>query len=337
MKQSSFSIPEIVFLIFAFCLTIWIVAPPGIGINNANIDSQKVIDQTDFKHSVISTVKDKISKVDDLVINTINTTSSQEPVITPKKGNNSLDYNTLLALLSLTTLLSISISFWLYRWRKIAISGNEIVVPETFSQQVNDIVLAVKNSSSKLGSVVNQQSNAVGQSSNSLALLSENIKEMIEVHMKLQSTLDQKEDEINRYKEGYDAKIFHNFLLRFVKVDISLKQYIEDNEDNEGNEEVKDILELMEYALYECDVKAFSPELGSNYKTAEGVADNPKKIDTNDESKHFAISDVFDEGYRREMDDGSYKIITQAKVSVYIYKKPEQEIDGKEQNDTIQE
>ena len=338
MKQSYFSISEIVFLIFAFCLTIWIVAPPSISINNANVDSQKVIDQTDFKQSVISIVKDKISKVDDLVVNTINTTSSQESIVNPTGNNDALDYNILLALLSLTTLLSISVSFWLYRWRRIAISGNEIVVPETFSQQVQGIVVAIKNGSSELGSVVNQQSNAVNQSSNSLTLLSENTKEMIEVHMKLQSTLDQKEDEINRYKEGYDAKIFHNFLLRFTIVDQSINDYIKDDSTDEVVRDVlEDIQEVMEDALAECSVESFSPEIGGDYRSAEGVADNPKKVDTDDESKHFVIAEVFDEGYRREMDDGGYKIITQAKVSVYIYKRPEQEIDNKEQNNTIQE
>jgi molecular chaperone GrpE (heat shock protein) len=212
------------------------------------------------------------------------------------------------------------------------------VVPETFSQQVNDIVLAVKNSSSKLGSVVNQQSNAVGQSSNSLALLSENIKEMIEVHMKLQSTLDQKEDEINRYKEGYDAKIFHNFLLRFTRVDRTFNDYIKDESvDETVRDALEDIREMMEDALAECGVEAFSPEEGLNYKTTEGVADNPKTIDTDDESKHFTIAKVLDEGYRREMGNLDYKIITKAEVKVYIYKKPDPKSNDKEQDNAIQE
>jgi molecular chaperone GrpE (heat shock protein) len=266
----------------------------------------------------ISSINDEKKQIEQLY-------KDAQTLFKEENNKNRINYDLLLALLSITTLVSIIISFWLYRWRRVVIAGNMPVVPETFSQQVNDIVLAVKNSSSKLGSVVNQQSNAVGQSSNSLALLSENIKEMIEVHMKLQSTLDQKEDEINRYKEGYDAKIFHNFLLRFTRVDRTFNDYIkDDNVDETVRDALEDIREMMEDALAECGVEAFSPEKGLNYKTAEGVADNPKTIDTDDESKHFTIAEVLDEGYRRETDSG-FKVITQAKVSIFVYKKLEQE------------
>jgi hypothetical protein len=335
MKRLQISGVDIFFLTLLFVIFIAIVSAPNMLISSSNDNIKKVSNQIESRQNIAN-----ISS--DLVISTNLSPLSQEVITTPKEANNNLDYNILLVLLSFTTLVSIFISFWLYRWRKVATSDKEIVVPEVFAQQLQSIYASVNYSNSQLentikkqSDVVNQQSNEVNKSSISLSSLREDIEDMTEVHMKLQSVISQKEDEINRYKEGYDAKIFHNFLLRFVKVDISLKQYTEDNKDNE---DVKEILELMEYALYECDVEAFSPELGSNYKTAEGVADNPKKIDTNDESKHFAIAEVFDEGYGRQMEDGSYKIITQAKVSVYIYKKPEQkEGSNKEQDNTIQE
>ena len=323
----------------------WIVASPSTSINNDNIDSQIVTDQPNFKQSVISIVKDKTSKVDDLAVNTINTRSSQELVVTPKGNNNALDYNILLVLLSFTTLLSIFVSFWLYRWRKVATSDKEIVVPEVFAQQLKSFLASVNYSNSKMentikkqSDVVSQQSNEVNKSRISLGYLNEKIREMIEVHMKLQSTLDKKEDEINRYKEGYDAKIFHNFLLRFTRVDRTFNDYIKDESvDETVRDALEDIREMMEDALAECGVEAFSPEEGLNYKTTEGVADNPKTIDTDDESKHFTIAKVLDEGYRREMGNLDYKIITKAEVKVYIYKKPDPKSNDKEQDNAIQE
>jgi molecular chaperone GrpE (heat shock protein) len=214
----------------------------------------------------------------------------------------------------------------------VATSDKEIVVPEVFAQQLKSFLASVNYSNSKMentikkqSDVVSQQSNEVNKSRISLGYLNEKIREMIEVHMKLQSTLDKKEDEINRYKEGYDAKIFHNFLLRFTRVDRTFNDYIkDDNVDETVRDALEDIREMMEDALAECGVEAFSPEKGLNYKTAEGVADNPKTIDTDDESKHFTIAEVLDEGYRRETDSG-FKVITQAKVSIFVYKKLEQE------------
>jgi len=241
-----------------------------------------------------------------------------------KNDESSVNYDLLLILLSITALASITVSFWLYRWRRVVTAGNMPVVPETFAQQVNDIVSAVKNSNDELGNNINQQSTTLNQSNSSLLSLSEDIKTMIEVHMKLQSALDQKENEINRHKEGYDAKIFHKFLLRFTRVDQVFKDYIGDDEiDKDVRDALEDIGEVMEDALAECGVETFSPEIGGDYRIVEGVADNPKKFDTDNEGKHFLIKEVLDEGYRRETSDGNYKIITEAKVSIYVYKKPE--------------
>jgi molecular chaperone GrpE (heat shock protein) len=331
MKRLQISGVDIFFLTLLFVIFIAIVSAPNMLISSSNDNIKKVSNQIESRQNIAN-----ISS--DLVISTNLTTLSQEVITTPKEANNNLDYNILLVLLSLTTLVSIFISFWLYRWRKVATSDKEIVVPEVFAQQLQSIYASVNYSNSQLentikkqSDVVNQQSNEVNKSSISLSSLRENIKEMIEVHMKLQSTLDQKEDEINRYKEGYDAKIFHNFLLRFTIVDQSINDYIGDNGISEEVRDVlKNIQEVMEDALAECGVESFSPEIGGDYRSAEGVADNPKKVDTDDESKHFAIAEVFGEGYRRKIDDGGYKIITQAKVSVYIYKNPEQGVSNKE-------
>ena len=40
-----------------------------------------------------------------------------------------------------------------------------------------------------------------------------NINDMSQTFMTLQTNLDQKDEEIARYKDGYDATIFKNFLL----------------------------------------------------------------------------------------------------------------------------
>ncbi len=314
-----------------------------IGIENSNKVYRKIEEETNKKKELeeaLKKAKIELQKEVDLLKDTsdklsiqIRKTNNEKKQVerlykdsqTYSSNKSSINYDLLLILLSVTTLASIIISFWLYRWRRVVIAGNMPVVPEKFAQQVNDIVSAVKNSGTELGNDINQQSTILNQSNSSLLSLSEDIKTMIEVHMKLQSTLDQKEDEINRYKEGYDAKIFHNFLLRFTRVDRTFNDYIKDESvDETVRDALEDIREMMEDALAECGVEAFSPKKGLNYKTAEGVADNPKTIDTDDESKHFTIAEVLDEGYRRETDSG-FKVITQAKVSIFVYKKPEQE------------
>ena len=70
----------------------------------------------------------------------------------------------------------------------------------------------------------------------------------------------------------------------------------------------------------------FSPELGSDYKTTEGVADNPEIKDTIDEKQDSTIAEVLQVGYRRRLPDESedeFQIIASAKVAIYVYKKSE--------------
>lgn len=237
----------------------------------------------------------------------------------------------LILILGLTTLVSVSTSFWLYRWRRTIIAGNDIVVPESFANQVNSIVSSLNVNSSKVEKTASQQSSIANGFNNSLSILSNNIQNMIDTYMSLQSSLDKKDNEIERYKKGYDAEIFENFLLRFSKVDRVIKEYIDDGEiDING---LKDIQEVMEDALDECGVESFSPLTGEDYRNSEGVADNPKKVITNDQSNNFLIKDVVQPGYRRRLPDSSFEVIAQAKVVVYIYQdsKDLNEIEKKEQ------
>jgi len=241
----------------------------------------------------------------------------------------------LIIILGLISLISLSTTFWLYRWRRVVVAGKDIVVPETFAKQVNGIVQAVHGSSSELGKVINQQSGAVNQFSDSLKSLDENIKGMIDTYMSLQAALDQKDEEIARFKDGYDSKIFHNFLLRFTRVDRVIQEYLEDKKiDLDG---LKDIREVMEDALEECGVELFSPNTGESYLDLDGIAGNPKKIDTKDESQNLTICEVIKIGYRRKLPNANFEIITQAKVSIFVYKAESQQSEEFKTDEKLEE
>jgi len=296
-------------------------------VNNVESNNAK-LDIKSTEESSPSTIERGIgdtNKIDDKLLDTASVDSDQNNKADSdiKENNYQINYDILIVILSLTTLVSVLISFWLYRWRKVVIAGKEIVIPETFAKQVGDIVKAVSGSSSELGTVVNQQSVAVNKFNSSLSALDESIRNMIDTYMSLHSSLDQKDEEISRYKKGYDAKIFHNFLLRFARVDQVIKEYIGDGEiDLEG---LKDIHEVMEDALEECDVESFSPEIGSDYRKSDGVADNPKKNLTSNKNENFLIKEILQPGYRRRLPDSKFEVIVQAKVVVYVYEEPGEE------------
>ena len=145
----------------------------------------------------------------------------------------------------------------------------------------------------------------------------EEISNMNKIITHLQGAVEKNEEEIKRYKKGYDADIFHTFLFRFTKVDKVLKEYIDDGKiDLEG---LDDIQIQMEDALKECKVEVYSPEIGANYKTLDYIADNPKKIPTSDKNLHETIAEIYQVGYLRRLPDLSLKLISEARVVVYEY------------------
>jgi molecular chaperone GrpE (heat shock protein) len=180
----------------------------------------------------------------------------------------------------------------------------------------------VKAHSSDVESHLSNQTETIKSLRNDLSTLMKTINDMSQTFMTLKTNLDQKDEEIARYKDGYDATIFKNFLLRFTRVDKVIKEYLGDNKiDING---LKDIQIQMNDALAECDVEVFSPKIGANFKSAIGVADNPEIRETSDKSQDSTIAEILMPGYHRKLSSNvndDYQIIIEAKVVIYVYKK----------------
>ncbi len=207
--------------------------------------------------------------------------------------------------LSFTTLISVGISFYLYRWRKILLANNNMIVPEEWAKTIQGVGKSLtsfgKGVSEHLSNVANETNNNTVKISN-----------MIETYMQLQSALDEKDAEIKRLKTGYDAEIFRKFISRFIRIDQTIDDFI--NEDGE-TPDLLQLRRLFEDALDECGISKFSPIIGENYRSAKGVSDNPKTILTDDPTKEFLITEVIEAGY--QLNNGQENnIIIPSKVKI---------------------
>ena len=177
----------------------------------------------------------------------------------------------------------------------------------------------VKEHSSDSEWHLTQQTETIKSLRTDLSALKKDINDMSQTFMTLKTSLDQKDEEISRYKNGYDATIFKNFLLRFTRVDKVIKEYIGDNKiDLNG---LQDIQIQMDDALAECDVEIYIPEIGLDYKTTAGLEDNPEIRETLEKSKDATIAEILMPGYRRKLPNDGYQIIVEAKVAIHVYKK----------------
>lgn len=232
-------------------------------------------------------------------------------VNTCQPSNNTLMYlYGIIFILLCLTLISTAISFYLYRWRRILINNSHYLMPESlvcelarFREGITASSIGAKDELDKLKNVSAENSRK--------------IENMIETFMTFQRAIDEKESEIKRLRNGYDIDVFKRYLGRFIKVSQLIDAHI--REQGSAAQYLDDIRKLLDDALDECGVEPFSPRIGEDYRSAVGIADNPKTLQSDNQADEFKIAEVVECGYRVRVND-TYNYIIPAKVRVYTSK-----------------
>jgi molecular chaperone GrpE (heat shock protein) len=229
-----------------------------------------------------------------------------------KSFNNNYLFILSFILMGLITIISLVISFYLYRWRRIVTNKNEIMVPETFESIMTGSLQVIKSFDINFKKGMKEIKN-IGYTSE------EKIEEIKEIYMQLQNTINEKENEINRFKEGYDTKIFISFLKGFINVDTAIKG-IQNDFDEQGlnKDDFNFISKAMDNALYDCGVNRYEPKIGTDIRDIE-IGDDYKKIETENKEKEYKIAEVIEAGYIIEENEKVH-YIKPAKVSVFVPK-----------------
>jgi hypothetical protein len=212
----------------------------------------------------------------------------------------------IIGILAIGFSLSVSITFYLYRWRKILLSNPNTVVPEEWAKFLQDVGKKLHFLS---GTVENNLKRVVSTSLDQTSKISN----MTNTYMELQNALYEKDQEISRLKKGYDAEIFRRFIVRFARIEQSLDDFLIDNDESEEYSQLK---RLFEDAFEECGVTRSSLSVGDDYRTAIGVSDNPKTENTDDPKLEFKISEIIESGYELNTGIGDRTIIP-SKVRIY--------------------
>src|SRR5262249_14130106 len=120
--------------------------------------------------------------------------------------------STVLGTLSLATLISLFTSYSLYRARRVMPDAPNSLVPEEWGNALTGISGHVD----KLTSSFERGLRDVATKSSAD---SEKLTHIAETFVTLRAALDEKDNEIRRFKKGYDAEVFRKFLYRFIRVD----------------------------------------------------------------------------------------------------------------------
>jgi hypothetical protein len=212
----------------------------------------------------------------------------------------------LLIVLSAATLISVAITFYLYRWRRLALANTQMVVPEAFARWIWNIDKQIATLVRSIMANTRGVEKWGGSAEKSIA-------DLVDTFMTLQKALDERDAEIRRLRTGYDAHIFQKFISRFIRVDQAIEDFIGmDKIDKDGFEQIRAVLED---ALDECGVERFGPKIGEDYRQADGVADNPKVVAPESRNDEFKIIEVLEPGYRLRLQEG-FEVILASKVRI---------------------
>ena len=213
----------------------------------------------------------------------------------------------------LVAFLSTIVSLYLYYWRYKLIVNKEFLIPE------------------KVVSVLSTQSNEFSQLSQfniQVAKLIENhtkksdsdISELRDILIQFQKSLNEKDQVISRYKQGYDNKIFKDYIGRFYRIykfltDLDQKQSLE-------NSDLKKIKTLFDDAFDQSGVEIFYPSIGVNYlDEGEILDDNPIIKLTDNEDDDNKVIEVNNPGLRFLDKQIENRILIKSKVTILQYKK----------------
>lgn len=215
--------------------------------------------------------------------------------------------------LSASTLIAILISFYLYRWRKILIQSQDVLLPEELAKSIMTF-----------SSDIQQQTKASKlfgrEFRDNTSKVTEGIKVLGKSLLTFQKSLEDKDREINRYKSGYDAVILKRNLMGFVRLALFI-----DEIESESNE-VKKIHLLLEDALEDCGVEKFFPEIATSFKLAIGVEEGPEVQRVDDPDLDMKILEVRRPGFQFSQGNSlDTRVILKARVVVGRYVKGEEE------------
>jgi hypothetical protein len=229
--------------------------------------------------------------------------------------------NTLLWLAVITmafaTAISVTISFYLYRWRRIIISDHALLVPESLISEIRSLDSSLESHQKSVTEMARATSSGYEKIAERISHSAQTAAQVLDASTTWQRALDERDREIQRLRAGYDTELFRRFIVRFVSVKNAAE--ILQSENDIGPKSLKQINRLLDDAFDECGLERFHPEIGEDYRAAKGVADNPTQIPTDRPEDAFRIEKIISAGYRSRSGE-QYAVIVPAEVSILVYR-----------------
>ena len=127
------------------------------------------------------------------------------------------------------------------------------------------------------------------------------------------------QNRVEKLQDGYDWNIVRTFCLRVIRCIDNLETRIENLDGNtELGEHLEDVRDELLFALESSGVEQYRPEVNSEYRGQEKLAEAVKQKETPKKSDQAGkIAKVVRPGYRYIIDEENFKIVRTAQVKLF--------------------
>jgi hypothetical protein len=241
--------------------------------------------------------------------------NEDQAAIETTQGSDGLLY-TAIILLALSLTVSIYLTIYILKWR-LRVSDTQVsVVPEVLLTSLSSQSQALAQNTSYLSEYIKRISH--DREKTDVGIL-----ELQKAFSIFQDSLNKKDQEIERYKKGYDSAVYKKFLGKFTKFYVDLKREADAPENVQSVKILSDMLELMEDALLECNVAIKFPSLMDNADEYREIISGNKKVQkTNQPDLHGKIAEVVTPAFMLKTQAGD-EVLREATITVYSYENSE--------------
>lgn len=209
---------------------------------------------------------------------------------------------------------AIVIAYQFYRWRR-SVEETGALVPEAWADYLMQAVEYSKSTQQSVETLAEVQIKVKNHIEEGLMRSLKSQEETQTSLLTFQSALDKKEQEIDRLKAGYDAKILQKFLSRLVELHQNITELCK--REGVGQSEMISVSTMLLDNLENAGVQKFSPAVGTDFSEyGDSVDPGGGMVLTNDHTKHGQIANVISEGYLIRNDHGEI-VLRAAKIKYF--------------------
>ena len=198
----------------------------------------------------------------------------------------------------LVALVSVALAVTAIRWRKALDGGQTSLLPSKVLDDWKDVAKRLGKQESSLREFSDSIHGNLSHAHSAQNETQQNYKNILNALRVFQEQLTKREQEIDRLRRGGDAEVFRRFLNRFLRLYRDMNTDLKELKENgKQTDLVEDHMHQLEDALFDTGLERFRPQLNSDFRSEQGIADNPATVETDDPELDFKVAEILKDGF----------------------------------------